>query len=115
MNLLDFAKQLPEERSEQEFVDLLQQVIDLGAIQDLSRKERDALFDAVQYLTDFVLFVREAKGEVEMREGAPMIDYRGPFIPNILTRPDEIPLDHAVLQNFGVDEADKYFGSEETG
>ena len=112
MNLLDFAKQTPANKSEQEFVDCLKQVIDLAEIENLSKTERDALFDAVQYLTDYVLFVRETKGELTIREGAPMIDYSGPFIPNTLQRPDDMPLDLSILQTFGVGAADKIFGSE---
>ena len=112
MDLIEFSKQARKDRSEQEFVDSLKQVIDLGEIENLSQSERDALFDAVQYLTDFVLLVRETKGELTSHEGAPMIEYTGPFIPNALTRPDDVPLDLSILQNFGVGVADKYFGSE---
>ncbi|MEP1535543.1 MAG: hypothetical protein ABJZ56_03460 [Paracoccaceae bacterium] len=112
MNLIEFSKQTPKNQSEQEFVDNLKQVIDLGEIEKLFHSERDTLFDAVQYLTDLVLFVREAKGELTSHEGAPMIEYTGPFIPNALTRPDDVPLDLSILQNFGVGMADKCFGSE---
>ncbi|MEN8896772.1 MAG: hypothetical protein ABF248_11900 [Yoonia sp.] len=112
MDLIEFSKQTRKDQSEQEFVDSLKQVIDLGEIENLSQSERDSLFDAVQYLTDLVLFVREAKGELTSHEGAPMIEYTGPFIPNALTRPDNVPLDLSILQNFGVGVADKYFGSE---
>ncbi|MEO9649350.1 MAG: hypothetical protein ABJ360_09530 [Roseobacter sp.] len=112
MDLIEFSKQTRKDRSEQEFVDSLKQVIDLGEIENLSQSERDALFDAVQYLTDLVLFVREAKGELTSHEGAPVVEYTGPFIPNALTRPEDVPLDLSILQNFGVGAADKYFGSE---
>ena len=112
MNLIEFAKQTPNDQSEQDFVDRLKQVIDLDEIENLSQTERDALFDAVQYLADFVLFVREAKGELTTREGAPMVEYSGPFIPNALTRPDGAPLDLSILKNFGVGAADRFFGSE---
>ena len=47
MKLLDFARQLPENYSEQEFVDLMNQVIDLKAIATLPAMERSALFDGV--------------------------------------------------------------------
>ena len=112
MDLIEFSKQTRKDQSEQEFVDSLKQVIDLGEIENLSQSERDALFDAVQYLTDLVLFVREAKGELTSQEGAPVVEYTGPFIPNALTRPHDVPLDLSILQNFGVGAADKYFGSE---
>ena len=59
-----------------------------------------------------MLFVREAKGELTSHEGGPMIEYTGLFIPNALTRPEGVPLDLSILQNFGVGAADKYLGSE---
>lgn len=112
MNLSDFAKKTPQDQSEQEFVDSLKSIVDLDGIANLSEAERDKLFDAVQYLADFILFVREAKGELAMRHGAPVVEYSGPFVPNALTRPDDVPLDLAILENFGVGAADQYFGSE---
>lgn len=108
MKLIDFATQTKAVQSEQEFVDRIGQVIDLAAIQKLSRPERDALFDAVQYLTDYVLLVREAKGEIEFHDGAPYIEYSGPFIPNILTRPDDVPLDTSILKTFGIEAPDEH-------
>jgi len=112
MNLIDFAKQAPQDQSEQEFVDSLKSIVDLGAIADLSKAERDKLFDTVQYLSDLILFVREVKGELTMQHGAPMVEYAGPFVPNALTRPEGATLDLAILENFGVGAADRYFGSE---
>ncbi|UWR01110.1 hypothetical protein K3729_17120 [Rhodobacteraceae bacterium S2214] len=112
MNLIDFAKQMPKDQSEQEFVDSLKQLVDLGEIENLSKADRDALFDTVQYLTDFTLFVREAKGELGSHGNAPYVEYSGPFIPNALTRPGDAPLDLSILQNFGVGAADKYLGSD---
>lgn len=113
MTLSEFAKQLPENFTEQEFVDLMNQVIDLKSITDLPERERDALFDGVQCLVDFILLAREINGELQMAQGAPIIDYRGPFIPNALTRPDGAQTDRAALENFGVGEADKYFGCDQ--
>jgi hypothetical protein len=43
MTLSEFAKQLPADFTEQEFVDLMNQVIDLKSIVDLPTTERDAL------------------------------------------------------------------------
>ena len=110
MTLSEFEKQLPETFTEQEFIDLMNQAIDLKSIVDLPERERDALFDGVQYLVDFILLAREINGELQMAQGHPMIEYRGPFIPNALTRPDGAQPDRAALENFGVGEADKYFG-----
>ena len=113
MNLIDFAKGLPEEFTDQEFVDLINQVIDLKQVVNLSERERLNLFSAVQYLADYVLLAQEAKGELTTRGGHPVLDYRGPFIPNILQRPDGAELDLAALDNFGVGEGDKYFGGDD--
>lgn len=113
MNLIDFAKSLPEEFTDQEFVDLINQVIDLKQVVNLSERERLNLFSAVQYLADYVLLAQEAKGEVMTRGGHPALDYRGPFIPNILQRPDGAELDLAALDNFGVAEGNKYFGGDD--
>ena len=52
MKLADFPKQLPKNFTEQEFVDLMNQVIDLKTIVDLPAAERSTLFDGVQYLVD---------------------------------------------------------------
>jgi hypothetical protein len=112
MNLKDFAKQLPENFTEQEFVDLMNQVIDLKTIVDLPQTERNALFNGVQYLADFIMLAQEANGELFARDGQPVINYGGPFIPSILTRPEGVDLDRAPLENFGVGEASKYFGDE---
>ncbi|WP_417269914.1 hypothetical protein [Celeribacter sp.] len=112
MKLSDFAKQLPENYTEQEFVDLMNQVIDLKTIVDLPVAERSALFYGVQYLADFIMLAQEANGELLTQDGQPAINCGGPFIPNILTRPEGVDLDRAPLENFGVGEADKYFGEE---
>lgn len=112
MKLEDFAKQLPENFTEEEFVALMNQVIDLKKIVDLPAEERGALFNAVQYLVDFIMLTQEANGELQFHEGHPVVDYRGPFIPHILVRPEGAELDRAVLDTFGIGEADKYFGDE---
>jgi hypothetical protein len=109
VNLLDFAKTLPEDFSEQQFVDLMTQVIDLKQILTLSERERSILFSGVQYLADFVLLAQEAMGEIEISEGEPLLAYDGPYIPSILQRPDDAEVDFVALENFGVGEGDKYF------
>ena len=113
MNLIDFAKGLPEDFTEQKFVDLINQVIDLKAIVTLSERERSILFSGVQYLADYVLLAQEAMGEVETRDGHPVLGYDGPYIPSILQRPDGAEPDFAALQNFGVGEGEKYFGGDD--
>lgn len=113
MNLVEFAQQLPEDFTEQQFVDLMKQVIDLKSILTLSERERSILFSGVQYLADFVLLAQEAMGEVEVSDGQPVLAYDGPYIPSILQRPDETEADFAALANFGVGEADKHFGTAE--
>jgi hypothetical protein len=108
MTLSEFAKQLPAEFTEQEFVDLMNRVIDLKSIVDMPEAERDALFDGAQYLVDFILLVREVKGELNSPQGRPVVAYRGPFVPNALTRPDGVAVDPTALETLGVGEGEKY-------
>ncbi|MBO9429610.1 hypothetical protein J7392_08965 [Sulfitobacter sp. R18_1] len=110
--LSNFAKQLPKNFTEQEFVDLMNQVIDLKPIVDLPAAERSALFDGVQYLVDYIMLAQEANGELRTHEGHPVLDYNGPFIPHVLVRPEGMELDRGALETFGVGEGEKYFGNE---
>ena len=96
--------------TEEEFVDHLKAVIDLDAIQNLSASEVDNFFDAAQYLVDYLLLVRERKGMIVEHEGAPVLNYRGPYIQNILTNQEDGPSDFDQLDTLGVGGADKYFG-----
>jgi len=113
LNLIDFPKRLPDDFSEKQFVDLINQVIDLKSIVTLSERERSILYSGVQYLADYVLLAQEAMGEVEVNDGRPVIGYDGPFIPTILQRPEGVEADFAALENFGVGEGDKYFGGDD--
>lgn len=113
MKLADFPKRLPDDFTEQQFVDLMNEVIDLKSIPELSERERSILFSGVQYLADFVLLAQESMGEVETRDGHPVLGYDGPFIPSILQRSDDSEPDFAALENFGVGEGEKYFGEDE--
>ena len=113
VTLVDFAKQLPEDFTEQQFVDLMNKVIDLKSVITMSERERSILFSAVQYLADFVLLAQEAMGEVEISDGQPVLTYDGPYIPSILQRPDDAEGDFAALENFGVGEAERHFGPDE--
>lgn len=69
MKLEDFAKQLPENFTEQEFADLLNQVIDLKTIEAMPPAEQSALFDGAQYLVDYIMLAQEANGELRTHEG----------------------------------------------
>ena len=108
MNLADFPKHLPNDFTEQQFVDLMNQVIDLKSIPMLSERERSILFSGVQYLADFILLAQESLGEIEFEDGHPLLGYDGPFIPSVLQRPDDAEADFSVLENLGVGEGDKY-------
>lgn len=108
MNLIDFAKTLPANVDEQAFVDHLKKSVDLIAIKDLSTGEVDNLFDAAQYLVDLLLLVRERNGQKVEHEGAPYVEYSGPYIQNVLTNQSEGPSDFNQLETLGVGGADKY-------
>jgi hypothetical protein len=110
LNLIEFPKRLPDEFTEQQFVDLINQVIDLKQVLTLSERERSILYSGVQYLADYVLLAQEAMGEVEVSDGHPILGYDGPYIPSILQRPDGAEADFAALDNFGVGEGERYFG-----
>lgn len=112
MNLADFPKHLPNDFTEQQFVDLMNQVIDLKSIPKLSERERSILFSGVQYLADLILLAQESLGEIEFEDGHPLLGYDGPFIPSVLQRSDGVEADFSALENLGVGEGDKYFGED---
>lgn len=112
MKLADFPKTLPNDFTEQDFVDQMNQVIDLKSILKLSERERSVLFSGVQYLADYILLAQESLGEVEFKNGHPLLGYDGPFIPSVLQRPDDAEPDFSALENFGVGEGEKYFGED---
>lgn len=115
MKLMDFAKILPEEFGEQEFIDRVNQVVDLKEIQSLPVNERQSLYDFAQYLADYLLLVQEClEGVDRASNGAPTLNYRGPFIENVLTRQNGRPLDKGQLENFGLGVADDRFGGDDT-
>ncbi|RNF36061.1 hypothetical protein [Paracoccus methylarcula] len=104
MNLLEFARHLPEEFSEAEFINALREVINLDEIRHLSDAECQSLFDAVTFLADYLILLREFYRQAKTRGGHPVLDYRGPMIWNQLTRvPGEKP-DFSQLTSFGVGE-----------
>lgn len=104
MTLLEFARTLPEHFSDQEFVDHVNKVIDLRSLQSLPQLQRQAVYDAAQYLVDYLLLITECKGELEEVDGVPCITYRGPIIANALTNPQAVPIDCTQLETFGVDD-----------
>lgn len=113
MKLIDIPKNLSGDFTEQQFVDLINQVIDLKQIASLSVRDRSILYSGAQYLADYVLLAQEAMGEVDFGNGRVVIGYDGPFIPTLLQRPDGVEADFAALDNFGVGEADKYFSEND--
>ncbi|KEJ89004.1 hypothetical protein [Sulfitobacter donghicola] len=110
MNLIDFAKTLPADFDELEFVTHLKQSVDLSQIKSLSEAEVNNLFDAAQFLTDYILLVREHQGQEVEEDGHPYVMYRGPYIQNVLTNQTDGPSDFDQLDTFGVGGADKYLG-----
>ena len=110
MNLIDFAKTLPADFEEADFIDHLKKSVDLDQIKDLSEIEVNNLFDAVQYLADYLLLFREYKGFKVEVEGSPYVRYSGPYIQNFLTNQNEGPSDFEQIDTLGVGGADKYLG-----
>lgn len=110
MNLIDFAKTLPVNFEDRQFVDHLKQAVDLSQIKELSEDEVNNLFDAAQFLTDYILLVREHQGQDVEEDGHPYVMYRGPYIQNVLTNQTDGPSDFDQLNTFGVGGAEKYLG-----
>lgn len=110
MNLMDFAKTLSEAFGDRDFVARVNTVIDLRAIQGLSTSERQALHDFAQYLSDYMLLLHECLDGVAARNGAPILQYRGPFLETILTREPDTEVDRSQLENLGVGVATARFG-----
>lgn len=112
MKLMEFATTMPEEFEEKEFIDRVNQVIDLKAIQSLNEHERQSLHDFAQYLADYMLYLQECFEEFKTGpNGVPAIEYRGPIIENVLTREDGRMLDRGILDNFGLGIAtDRFVG-----
>ena len=108
MTLIEFAKSLPDDWSEEEFIAHLKRSLDLDAIKDMPGYEIDNLFDASQFLVDYLLLIREFKGQLVEQDGAPVIVYRGPFIQNILTKAEGSSSDFSQVKTFGVGGADKH-------
>lgn len=115
MRLMEFAKTMPLEFEEREFVDKVNQVVDLKEIQSLTAHERQSIHDFAQYLADYMVLVRECnEGVGSEPDGHTFIEYRGPFIEHVLTREPGRPLDRGQLENFGIGVADDRFGDADS-
>jgi len=102
MDLMTFAKQLGEDYSGQEFVDLLKQVIDLDELKNLSDREAQNLHDAAQFLSDYMLLHKEFYGQAQSMNGHPYVVCNSPYIENQLTRPYGAKPDFSYLKTYGV-------------
>lgn len=86
-------------------------MIDLKDVQSLSRDERQALYDFVQYLSDYMLLLHEClDGITPASDGAPILEYRGLFIENVLTRQAGKEIDRSQLDTLGIGLATARFG-----
>ncbi|MEP1521283.1 hypothetical protein [Ascidiaceihabitans sp.] len=102
MDLIEFARTLPKEPTDQIFISQLRKVLDLDQIRSLPEGEAQNLFDAVQFLTDYLLLHQEFLGVEKRHEGQIMVEYSGPYIENRLTRPPGSRPDFSFLETFGV-------------
>lgn len=102
MDLIAFARQLNPDCSNQEFIDLLKEVIDLDALKSLSDKEAQNLSDAVQFLSDYMLLQKEFYGQDRTLGGHPYIVCNAPYIETQLTRPEGAKPDFSYLETYGV-------------
>ncbi|QEW19000.1 hypothetical protein LA6_001179 [Marinibacterium anthonyi] len=109
MNLIEFAKMAPANQTPEEFIAMMNEVLPLDEVKDLTEEEGLAFFSAVQWLYDFAILLTEfhqQDSEMETPDGqymAPCLPgTRGPFIENLLTRgpgkPDFTPLTHFGLK-----------------
>lgn len=104
MDLLEFARSLPTDFAEAEFIVELRKVVDLEQVTHLSEAECQSMYDAAAYLADYLLLLRESRQKAETSDGHPVIEYRAPVIWKQLTRqPGEAP-DFTQLTTFGIDQ-----------
>lgn len=104
MDLIEFARTLPKEPSDHVFISHLRKVLDLDQIRSLPERDTQNLFDAVQFLTDYLLLQQEFLGIEKQYKGQLMVEYSGPYIENRLTRPPGTQPDFSLLETFGVSE-----------
>lgn len=104
MDLLEFARSLPTDFTEAEFIDELRKVVDLDQIRHLSDAECQNMYDAVAYLGDYLILLREFYQKSKTSGGHPMIEYRAPVIWNQLTRVSGEEPDFTQLTTFGIEQ-----------
>lgn len=115
MILMEFAKTMPSEFGEREFVDRVNQIFDLKEIPSLTAHERQSIHDFAQYLADDMVLLRECnEGVGSGPDGHTLIEYHGPFIEHVLTRKPGRSLDRGQLDNFGVGGANDRFGDADS-
>jgi hypothetical protein len=102
MDLISFARQLSPDRSDQEFIDLLKEVVDLDALKSLSDKEAQNISDAAQFLADYMLLQKEFYGQEKTMDGHPYIVCNAPYIETQLTRAAGTKPDFSYLETYGV-------------
>ncbi len=85
MDLIQFARSLPEKRTDRDFIEHLKRVLALDELKNLSDKECQNAFDACQFLVDYLTLQKEFYGTEKPRSGPIVIEYSGPYIESILT------------------------------
>lgn len=103
-DLITFAKSLGSDLSTKEFLELLNEVVDLDALRNLSDEESQNLFDATQFLADYMMLQREFYGQEKTLGGHPYVVYNGPFIETQLTRPTGKAPNFSYLETYGAEE-----------
>jgi len=104
MNLVTFAKELNSDATNAEFVSKLKQAVDLDQLKNLTEEEAQNFFDAAQFLTDYMLLVKEFLGQSRAESEHPYIVYNGPFIENQLTRKAGKKPDFSYLETYGIED-----------
>lgn len=102
MDLITFAKQLEPECNQDDFVKMIKQVVDFQELKNLNDSEIQNLHDAVQFLSDYMLLLKEFHGQTKVEKNHPFIVYKGPYIENQLTRPSGQEPDFSYLETLGV-------------
>lgn len=102
MDLIEFARTLPTDHVDETFINHLRQVVDLNQIRELPEGEVQNLFNAVQFLADYLLLLQEFLGVDKQHDGQILVEYFGPYIENRLTRSQGAQPDFSLLETFGV-------------
>lgn len=102
MNLMTFAKNLKPDSSQADFVEMIKKVIDFQEVKNLNDPEIQNLHDAVQFLSDYLLLLKEFHGQTKKQNDHPLVVYNGPFIENQINRPSGQKPDFSYLETFGI-------------